>query len=516
VFGEKGHFLAMASQIRTVPFCIRYVMGICWNVDALVVYVIETSAAFFTHHMSFSTGPLVNDAAKEIATQLVIAVNNTFVVAGDLYTKIPGSTILYKYAKSSYQNDPFRLVLELLLVAFMIWYFVHRRYNPTNPEVVLTEKEIQELIDEWEPEDLVPELTEIQKQELDSVPVLTGQVGLKTKTVDGREKYNFSSLNFLGIMNAEPIKERAIQALRKYGVGTCGPRGFYGTLDVHLELEAKLASFLGTEGGIIYSQGFSCISSVIPAFAKRGDVIIVDEAVNFAVQKGVQISRSHVYYFKHNDMQDLVRVVEQVAKERRKKRLPLCRQFIVVEGLYANYGDICPLPDLLEIKKKYKYRLMVEESMSIGVLGSRGAGVTDHFEIPASEVDIIVGSMANALGSAGGFCCGSNLIVEHQRLSGQAYTYSASLPAMSTVAVIEAIKILEQRPNELIRLAQNSETMLTNLVRSFDNSAVKVDGVLGSPIFHIRLVKPLQDREDEERILQEVVDLVIVIHVGVS
>jgi serine palmitoyltransferase len=423
---------------------------------------------------------------------------------------------VYKYARNSYQNDPFRLVLELCLVVFLIWYFFNRRYNPTNPEVVLTEKEIQELIDEWEPESLVPDLTEFQRYDLDSVPVFTGQVGLKARTLDGREKLNFSSFNFLGIMNAEPVKERAIQALRKYGVGTCGPRGFYGTLDVHLELESKLAEFMGTEGGIIYSQGFSCISSVIPAFLKRGDVIIADEACNFAIQKGIQISRSHVYYFKHNDMQDLVRVIELVAQERRKKRLPLCRQFIVVEGIYANYGDICPLPDLLDIKKKYKYRLIVEESISVGVLGSKGAGLTDHFEVSASDVDIIVGTMSNALGSSGGFCCGSNLIVEHQRLSGQAYTFSASLPAMSTVAVIEAVKFLQQRPNELIILAQNSETMLTSLVRSLDNSLVKVDGVVGSPIFHIRLINPLSDREDEERFLQEAVDLVTFIDIGIS
>jgi serine palmitoyltransferase len=138
-------------------------------------------------------------------------------------------------------------------------------------------------------------------------------------------------------MNHEQIKEKAILALRKYGVGSCGPPGFYGTIDVHLELESKIATFLGSEDAILYSQGFSCISSAIPAFSKRTDLIVADESVSFAVQKGMQVSRSTVKWFKHNDMADLERVLREVQQELKRKKAPLTRQFIVVEGVVLQF-----------------------------------------------------------------------------------------------------------------------------------------------------------------------------------
>lgn len=124
-----------------------------------------------------------------------------------------------------------------------------------------------------------------------------------------------ASFNFLGLLNNEEIKESALSALRKYGVGSCGPPGFYGTLDVHIELEKSIADFLNVDASIIYSQGFSCISSAIPAFAKRGDYVVVDDACGLAIQKGVAISRSNVSYFKHNDMKDLENLLISICKD---------------------------------------------------------------------------------------------------------------------------------------------------------------------------------------------------------
>ncbi|KAI8916177.1 pyridoxal phosphate-dependent transferase [Gorgonomyces haynaldii] len=457
---------------------------------------------------SFSEGSLVNDAAREIAYQLVVAVNTTYTVAQEIYKVTPGSRIVYKYIKASYQNDPFRVLLDVFLIGFMIWYLVSRRYKRGDTEVVLTEKEVQDLIDEWEPESLVPELTPFQRMELDKTSVLAGQADLKCKGQDGKDRLNFASYNFLGIMNSPVIKEKAISALRTYGVGSCGPPGFYGTIDVHVELERKLADFIGSEDAIIYSQGFSCISSAIPAFSKRGDIIVADEAVSFAVQKGMQISRSQIKWFKHNDIEDLQNVLEEIKQDRIKKKLPLVRQFIVVEGIYSNYGDICPLPELLELKNKYKYRLIVEESNSIGVLGERGAGVCDHFNIPASDVDIIIASLSNAFASAGGFCCGSKPIVEHQRLSGLAYTFSASLPAMLAVAAIEAINIVEQQPSLVSKLSKNSQIMYDGLKKLCQsNLNLEVYGDQGAPFFHLQLSNTLGTREADEKLLQDIVDI---------
>jgi serine palmitoyltransferase len=175
---------------------------------------------------------------------------------------IPFATNVLDYAVKSFQNDPERLVLEVFLVIFLCWYFFRKAYQPGAVEVDLTEKEIDALIAEWEPEPLCNELTEYEKFELNS-PTFTQTMSLKAKSIDGKERLNFSAFNFCGLMNSENIKSIAIGALRTYGVGTCGPPGFYGTLDCHMELEKRMAEFIGHQDSILYSQGFSCISSVL-------------------------------------------------------------------------------------------------------------------------------------------------------------------------------------------------------------------------------------------------------------
>jgi len=143
----------------------------------------------------------------------------------------------------------------------------------------------------------------------------------------------------------ERVKEQAIQTLRTYGVGPCGPSQFYGTQDVHMKAEADIASCLGTEGCIVYSNAFSTMSSVIPAFCKRGDIIVADRAVNYSIRKGLQISRSTIRFYEHNNMEDLERVLQKVIKEQSRK--PLTRRFIVTEGLSETVGDCVDLPKLV-------------------------------------------------------------------------------------------------------------------------------------------------------------------------
>ncbi|KAJ3411783.1 serine palmitoyltransferase component [Chytridiales sp. JEL 0842] len=448
----------------------------------------------------------VSDTAKDIATQIIIAVNTTFTIASRLYSAIPGSSVAYKYIKASHQNDPLRTALEGLLVVFMIWYFFMKKYKPENKnDVVLTEKEIEDLCNEWEPEPLVPQLNDFQKSELEKLPVIQGAAGLKVKLTDGKEKLNLASYNFMGVLNQDSIKEKAVDALRKYGVGSCGPPGFYGTLDCHMELEAQIAKFLGQEAAIIYSQGFSTIASVIPAFAKRGDILVVDEGVSLGITKGLQLSRAVVKYFKHNDMDDLKRVLEKIRIETTQKKMPLTRRWIIVEGVYPNYGDICPLPTIMELKEKYKYRLMLEDSMGLGSLGKYGRGTPEHFGIPPSEVDIITASMANSLSSAGGFCASNKDIVEYQRLSGVAYTFSASLPAILAISAIEALNILEKSSDIVPRLNENIAIIRNTLLKGMPTGFV-LGGDLSSPVMHLRLRDRRSSREEEEVILQDIVD----------
>jgi serine palmitoyltransferase len=156
---------------------------------------------------------------------------------------------------------------------------------------------------------------------------------------------NLASYNFYNFNANEQIKEKAIATLRTYGVGPCGPPQFYGTQDVHMKTEADIAAFIGTESCIVYAQAFSTISSVVPTFCKRGDVIVADRAVNYSIRKGLQASRSTIRWYDHNDMADLERVMQAVVREQARKKLT--RRFIVTEALFETTGTCNNLPKLV-------------------------------------------------------------------------------------------------------------------------------------------------------------------------
>jgi len=172
--------------------------------------------------------------------------------------------------------------------------------------------------------------------------------GPKCKLANGRTVTNLASYNFYNLNATDHIKEKAIQTLRTYGVGPCGPPQFYATQDVHMKTEADIAAYLGTEGCIVYAQAFSTISSVIPAFCKRGDVIIADAAANYSIRKGLEISRSNIRWFRHGDMRDLEAQMQKVVQEQAKQK-KLTRRFIVTEGLFETTGDCSDLPKLVRV-----------------------------------------------------------------------------------------------------------------------------------------------------------------------
>jgi serine palmitoyltransferase len=207
-------------------------------------------------------------------------------------------------------------------------------------------------------------------------------------------------------------------------------RGFYGTIQPHLDFERDLAKFMGVPEAISYSDSASAVSSAITAFAKRGDLLLVDEACNEAIRTGIYLSRATVQTYKHNDMKDLEGILASIASDDRKKKRDATQQrrFIVTEGLFRNTGDVCPLPDILALKEKFCYRLIMDESTSFGVLGKTGRGCTEHFNLSIDSVEIITLAMDTVLASVGGVCIGTREIVDHQRLSGAGYCFSAASP----------------------------------------------------------------------------------------
>ena len=328
------------------------------------------------------------------------------------------------------------------------------------------------------------------------------------------------------------MKEKAIQVLRTYGVGPCSPPGFYGTQDVHIKTEADIAAHLGTPACIVYAQAFSTISSVISAFSKRGDIIVADRAVNYAIRKGIQISRSTIRWYEHNDMQDLQRVLEKVVIEQAKK--PLTRRFIITEGLFENVGDMTDLPKIvrlfniravflliwvwqIELGHQYKFRIILDETWSFGVLGKTGRGITEHQNVDAGEVDMIVGSLAGPLCAGGGFCAGSDAIVEHQRISASAYTFSAALPAMLATTASEVLSMLQTSPDMLAAVRENIKTMWAQLDPRSD--WINCTSSAENPIMILTLKPDLITSKqlgmaDQEQLLQEVVDEVSQIRDG--
>ncbi|KAH7852070.1 hypothetical protein Vadar_020248 [Vaccinium darrowii] len=387
------------------------------------------------------------------------------------------------------------LFVEGLLLVVILFLLSQKSYKP--PKRPLTKKEIDELCDEWVPESLVPSMPkEVQYEP----PVLESAAGPHTM-INGKEVVNFASANYLGFVGHEKLLESCTSSLEKYGVGSSGPRGFYGTIDVHLDCEGRIAKFLGTPDSILYSYGLSTTFSAIPVFCKKGDIIVVDEGVHWGIQNGLYLSRSTVVYFKHNDMESLQNTLEKVTFENnRAKKL---RRYIVVEAIYQNSGQIAPLDEIVRLKEKYRFRVILDESNSIGVLGSFGRGLTEHYGVPVEKIDIITAAMGHALATEGGFCTGSTGVVDHQRLSSSGYVFSASLPPYLASAAITAIDILEENPDLITKLKENVSMLCKGLL---DVHGLEVASDALSPIVFLRLKNSTGDLKNDLQLLDDIAD----------
>ncbi|CAH1432824.1 unnamed protein product [Lactuca virosa] len=370
------------------------------------------------------------------------------------------------------------LFVEGLLLVVILFLLSQKSYKP--PKRPLTTKEIDELCDEWVPESLIPPVTDEMKRE---VPILSSAAGPHT-IIDGRKVINFASANYLGLMGHEKLLESCTSSLEKYGVGSCGPRQFYGTIDVHLDCETRIAEFLGTPDSILYSYGLSTMFSAIPAFCKKGDIIIVDEGVHWGIQNGLYLSRSTIVYFKHNDMQSLQSTLEKVTQD--NKRAKKLRRYIVVEALYQNSGQIAPLDEIIQLKEKYKFRVLLDESNSFGVLGKSGRGLSEHFNVPIDKIDIITAAMGHALASEGGFCTGSHRVIDHQRLSSS-----------------------EENPQLITKLRDNSKILTTGLS---DIQGLELASDVMSPLVFLKLKKSTGSVKSDLQLLEDLADCVLKEH----
>lgn len=268
--------------------------------------------------------------------------------------------------------------------------------------------------------------------------------------MNGRKMIMIGSNNYLGLTNHPKVKEAAINAIKKYGTGCAGSRFLNGTLDIHVELEEKLAWFMRKEAALVFSTGFQVNLGVIASLVGKDDVVIIDKMDHASIVDGCRLSFGEIKRYRHNDMEDLERILKECEDK---------SKLVVVDGVFSMEGDIVKLPEVYELCKRYDARLMVDDAHGIGVLGDTGRGTAEHFGLE-KEVDLIMGTYSKSLASIGGFVAGDRDVINYIKHFGRAFIFSASPPPASVAAVSAAIDIIVSEPERREQLWKNTNKML--------------------------------------------------------
>jgi len=268
--------------------------------------------------------------------------------------------------------------------------------------------------------------------------------------MDGREVVMCGSNNYLGLTSHPRVKEASIEAIRKYGTGCAGSRFLNGTLDIHVELEDKLARFFRKEAALVYATGYQTNLGVLSTVISRGDVAISDRLNHASIVDGLRLSLGEMRKFKHNDMEDLDSVLESVADR---------NKMVVVDGIFSMEGDISPLDQIVGLRQKHEFGIMVDDAHGVGVLGKTGRGTAEHFGVE-DDVDIIMGTYSKSLATIGGFVAASADIIKYLKHISRSMMFSASLAPALVAAVSSALDIIDQEPERREQLWANTERMM--------------------------------------------------------
>ena len=272
--------------------------------------------------------------------------------------------------------------------------------------------------------------------------------------IGGKDVLMFGSNSYLGLTNHPVLKEASIKAIEKYGSGCAGSRFLNGTLDIHLELEEKLAQYVGKPGALVFSTGFQVNLGVISSIPGRNDYIVLDDLDHACIIDGARLSFAKTVKYAHNDMEALEKVLSKCEPEKMK--------LIVVDGVFSMDGDIANLPVIVELSKKYNANIMVDDAHGLGVLGHLGSGTANHFGL-TDNVDLIMGTFSKSLASIGGFIAGDLDTMNYLKHNARSLIFSASIAPANAASVIAALDLIQHEPERIQKLWDNTHYALAAL-----------------------------------------------------
>ncbi len=272
--------------------------------------------------------------------------------------------------------------------------------------------------------------------------------------MEGHKTIMIGSNNYLGLTSHPEVIKAGVEAIKKYGSGNSGSRFLNGTLDIHIELENELAKFLNKEAVMTFSTGFQSNLGIISAIVGRNDYVLCDKENHASIYDGCKLSYGKMLRYNHSDMADLERKLQSVPED--------AGTLIVTDGVFSMSGEICKLPEIVKLAKKYGARVMVDDAHGLGVLGKGGRGTANHFGLE-KEVDIIMGTFSKSLASLGGYMAASQRVVDFVKHTSRPYIFSASITPAAAASALAALKILEREPQRVQNLLDIADYMRKGL-----------------------------------------------------
>ncbi len=307
-------------------------------------------------------------------------------------------------------------------------------------------------------------------------------------TINGRRLIMAGSNNYLGLTKHPKVIAAAEDALRRFGTSNNGSRFLNGTLEMHVQLEERLAKFTRKEAALVYSTGYLTNLGSISALMDKGDVVVLDKDAHACIVDGARLSPAEVKRFRHNDVRDLERVLASIPAKSGK--------LVVVDGLYSMEGDIAPLPDIMRVVRQHNARILVDDAHGFGVLGSRGAGACDEMRVE-DQCDLVMGTFSKSFASLGGFIAGPRAVMDYLRHHARALIFSASMTPSSVAAALASLDIIETEPQLRTRLRQISDKMRNG----FRGMGLEVGSGAGTPIVPIFIGDRVKTMQAWRRIL---------------